>query len=599
GRGDQRRAVPIEDCHADLARTLTGIVDRHGMGSIGVFHGTGGFLDSTGVWATRKLTRALGTSYSYSTATVDAIAKTLVAELTGGSPLLIPHIDETAARLLLFIGVNPVVSHGHSTMFSNPVERIRAARARGPVFVLDPRVSETAALADHHLAARPGTDYAVLAHVVRAVTGPALDVAALTERANGVEELRAAVAGFDRATVAALTGLAPSQLDELVAAVVKAGRLAILTGTGSTMSVQANVTEWLAWALMIVTGSFDRPGGMWFNPGVFTRLDRLAVLPSAAPPAAGSPTRPDIPRCGGEWPASLIPDEIESGRLRALVVVGGNLLMSLPDARRVERALRAIDALVVLDVQRTPTTDVATHVFACADQLERPDTLPLEINANAVYQQYTDAVVEAPASRPPMWRTLCKIGRAVGLDLLGGDADPDQVSTEAVLDRLARGMPLEQLRRQEDGVYFEAPAAFGWVEPRLPLGRWELAPPPLVAQLRRASPPPPLVVIPRRPSRRMNTQSYRDGDRPEVLLHPDDATTAAVADGDLVEVASAHGSLRLVARVTTAVTPGAASIQHGWQEANVNVLIDPHELDPCTGMAHLSGTAVTVRPAPA
>jgi anaerobic selenocysteine-containing dehydrogenase len=595
GRDQHRRAVGIDECHAHLRDTLSRIVESHGIGSIGVFLGTGVFLDPAGAWATRRLLKMLNTPYTYSTATVDAVAKTLVAEQMAGTSMLIPNLDEQHGRLLLFVGVNPVVSHGHSTMFSNPVERIRAAKERGVVFVIDPRTTETARLANHHMAARPGTDYALFAYVIRALLGSEVDETALAERATGMRQLRAAVAPFDRARVAALTGLDPGQLDELVDAVQRAGRLAILTGTGSTMSIAGNLTEWLAWALMVMTDSFDQPGGMWFNPGLFLRLDRFDVLPPVGPPAPGPPSRPDIPRSGGEWPASLIPDEIEAGRLRALFVMGGSLITSLPNTERVERALRAIDALVVLDVQRTATTDVATHVFACADQLERPDTLPLELNASAVYQQYTDAVVAAPASRPPMWRTVCNIARGLGLDLLGSGAEPDSVDTERILARIARGVPLATLRESND-VYIESPAAYGWVTSRLPLGKWNLAPQPLVDQLATIGIPAPLVITPRRPIRRMNAQHYRDGDVPEALLHPQDAAAAGVVDGELVEVSSSTGSLRLRARVTTAIATGAVSIQHGWAESNVNRLIDSHDLDPLTGMPHLSGTAVTVRP---
>src|SRR2546423_3886285 len=80
GRAHERRAVDIDECHAHLAEVLNTIVDEHGLGSIGVFHGTGGFLDAAGSWATRRIKQALGTRYTYSTATVDAIAKTFVAE---------------------------------------------------------------------------------------------------------------------------------------------------------------------------------------------------------------------------------------------------------------------------------------------------------------------------------------------------------------------------------------------------------------------------------------------------------------------------------------------------------------------------------------
>jgi anaerobic selenocysteine-containing dehydrogenase len=596
GRDGDRRAVGVEEGHAHLAETLGAVVQEHGLGSVGVFLGSGAFQDMAGIWAARKLRGALRTEHAYSTATVDAVAKTLVAEQMGGTPLLLPGIDEDHGRLLIFVGVNPVISHGHSTMFSDPIGRIRAAKSRGPVYALDPRATETTRLADHHLAVRPGTDYAVFAHVLRAVTGPGLDEAALAERATGLAGLRAAVAPFDRDHAAAVTGLDPAQLDGLVAAVRQAGRLAVLTGTGSTMSRPGNLTEWLVWALLVVTDSFDQPGGMWFNPGMTNRLDRLEMLPPAGPPAPGPGSRPDILRVGGEWPASLIPDEIEAGRLRALVVAGGNIMAALPDPERLERALRAIDVLVVLEVRRTATTDVANYVFACADQLERPDLAPLELHATAVYQQYTAPVVAPRDSRPPMWQTISTMARSIGLDLLGGGVDPATVDSDAMLARLARGAPFEQLKA-EQAPLVESSIPYGWVTSRLPFGRWELAPAVLVDQLTTLPAPAPLVLIPRRPIGRLNSQPFRDGDRPEALVHPDDAAAAGVGEGELIDVTSATGTLRLTARVTDSVVPGSVSIQHGWEATNVNLLIDSHDLDPLTGMAHLSGTAVRIVPA--
>ncbi len=601
GRGTDRCAVSVGEAHAHLRDTLAGIVQTYGVGSIGVFHATGGFMDSGAGWASRRLKKLLGTEHVYSTATLDAIAKTYVAEQVAGTATLIPNIDEQNGRLLLFIGVNPVVSHGHSTMYSNPVERIRAARARGPVFVLDPRQSETAKLADYHLAARAGSDYAVLAYVLRELLNDdGFDDAALARRAEGLDSLRRAVAPFDGATVTALTRLEQAQLDGLVSAIRAAGRLAIVSGTGSTMAVAGNLTEWLSWALLVVTDSFDQPGGMWFNPGLTTRLDRFDTLPPAAGSTPGAASRPDIGRCAGEWPASLIPHEIEAGRLRALIVLGGNTVASVPDTERITRALGQIDALVVLEIRRTPTTDLATHVFACADQLERPDILGLDLNANAVYQHFTDAVMPARSDRPPMWRTLATIGRSLNVDILGGDADPASVSDEALIGRILRGVDVDDLRAQ-GGIKVESTAVFGWVQPRLPMGHWNIAPAPLVEQLAALAPLPPLVLVPRRPIRRMNTQPFGNGEAAtDALMHPDDAAAADISDGERVEIRSATGRITLTARVSTAIARGAVSIQYGWDEGNVNRLIDTTDLDPLTGMARLSGTAITLhRPEPA
>jgi anaerobic selenocysteine-containing dehydrogenase len=97
--------------------------------------------------------------------------------------------------------------------------------------------------------------------------------------------------------------------------------------------------------------------------------------------------------------------------------------------------------------------------------------------------------------------------------------------------------------------------------------------------------------------KRFNGRELGD-DRPEVLVHPDDARAAGIADGDAVEVASETGRLCLTARVTDTMPPGVVSISHGWADANVNVLISSRDLDPLTGMPRSSGTAVSLHRVP-
>ena len=140
----------------------------------------------------------------------------------------------------------------------------------------------------------------------------------------------------------------------------------------------------------------------------------------------------------------------------------------------------------------------------------------------------------------------------------------------------------------------------GWAEARLPHGRWDLAPAPLVAQfaalVSAAEGAPALVVTPRRQPRHMNGQHFRDGDEPTALLHPADAAESDVNDGDLVDIVSEAGVLRVRAVVTDTIARGAVSVPHGWGNTNVNRLMSARELDSLTGMPRLSGTPVTLRP---
>ena len=133
-----------------------------------------------------------------------------------------------------------------------------------------------------------------------------------------------AVAPFDLERTLAATGLESQEVLDLLAAIRSRRRLVGLSGTGTTMSAGANLTEWLLWALQIVTGSFERPGGAWFNPGFVSRLDRIEAWQHADGRAEPGPaSRPELPRRRGEYPCAALVDEIEAGNVRALFVPGG------------------------------------------------------------------------------------------------------------------------------------------------------------------------------------------------------------------------------------------------------------------------------------
>ena len=121
--------------------------------------------------------------------------------------------------------------------------------------------------------------------------------------------------------------------------------------------------------------------------------------------------------------------------------------------------------------------------------------------------------------------------------------------------------------------------------------------PPLVAQLATLRPPGPLCLVPRRQKRHVNSQLTFLGDAPEVLLHPDDAAAAGLADGQAVIVRSGTGELSGTARVDPGMRRGAVSVPHGYEGANVNMLTSHQEADPVTGMARYSGVPVTVHAA--
>ena len=583
----------------DLAARLQRVLDETGPDAVGVYYGTWSWMDVLGRRATERLFRALGSRSLYSAVSVDAISRSYVSEQMSGRAMLIPNLALDETDLLLLIGTNPIVSHGHSCGIARPAAALRAVAQRGAVWVADPRASETARAASHHLQLRPGSDHVLLAGLVKALLA-STDRADLATRASGAEVLEAAVAPYDLERVAGTCDLPLEALEALVDAIRTTPRFALATGTGLTMAPHSVVAEWLAWCLQIVAGSFDRPGGVWFNPGQLLRLDERDWPPLWDAEVETLPSRPDLPLRLGERPCAGLVDEIEARHLRALFVIGGNPVASLPEAGRLVPALRSLDAMAVADVIASDTERLATHSLAVSGQLERADTTwYADLFPSQRSAQYTPALLPLGAERKPLWWVVGSLARRLGLDVLDG-LDPDATSDGELLEVSLKGR-LEVGAEARVAVADE-PRPRGWVARHvLPEGRWRLAPPGFAEQLAAARVPTEPCLVPRRAVGRMNS-AFRDiqARDEDVHLHPDDAEAAGLADGDAISVETGVGVLHSRLHVSEHLRRGVVSVPHGL-EANVSQLTTgrPGHVEPATGMVHQSGVRVrSIRPVP-
>jgi anaerobic selenocysteine-containing dehydrogenase len=584
-------------CLDDLAVNLKGIIERHGPESVAFYFST---MESAGFRMAEALHAAIGTPAKFSPLTIDGTAKPLISDLVGGFMGLSGRTDLDNANFLLLVGVNPVVSHGHAISMPNPTGTVRDIAKRGQVWVIDPRRTETARLATGHLAPRPSTDHALLAYLVREVLrdGMKSDVPV-----QDLDALAAAVEPFTLEHAATLADVPVDQLAQLSAAVRGADCVAVETGTGVTMTAdRANVTQWLAWVLMILTGAMNRPGGTWFHPGFAYQLEAFGDLLPITPPEGsfgpGPRSRPEAQAFINEWPCAVLPDEIAAGNIRALINVGGSLVTCMPETGKLIPALQNLEVFATTEIINNETTELATHVLPTKDPLERPDITLHDVLSSRVSVQYTPAVVDAVGDRRSMWWVFAELGRRLGYDL-GSLGDPDTSTDDDVLAVLLAGARAK----------FDEVAATGWAESPQPLpapwvedhiarmGGWRLAPKLLVDQLVALEPPAPLVFVPRRQRKKLNGQLDFLGEPPDILIHPDDGAAAGITSGRPVTVRSANGELTGIAKIDDAIRRGAVSIPHGHHDANVNRLTNKDDIDVVTGMVRYSGIAVSLHPA--
>jgi len=594
-----------DDALDDLAAVLAQVQATHGRDAVGVYVATGIAYDSGGQIALGGLLGTLRTGSFFSAATIDNAPVLLAAAMVTGNANVAPVWDPGAGGVLLLVGTNPVVSHGYGTTLPDPVRHLRGHRqAGGRTWVLDPRRTETAAQADRHLPLRPGSDVVVLAAVANAVLADP-EFAARIERdaaAGDTVRVTGALARFTLADAARAADVDEALLHELVADIRAApGRLAVLCGTGTTMARDGILVEWLRWVLLVASGSLDVDGGMRFRPGPFGRP--AAGRPWVATPG-GPASRPELPRVVGQLPTVAVADEIAAGNLRALVVLGGNPATAFPDPGRARDQLERLDALAVVDVTRTATVDLATHVLPATGQLERAD---VDMNIHLAIgpgPRATRPVVAAGAERRPMWWIIAALVARLGGDLLGGLAPADALGV--VTDESFLGGALGAAGHDAAAVFSRGARhvdhadPVGWFRDEvLPGGKFALAHDVLLDRLAAHRPPrAALALTPRREMGWSNSIRYGGTDAvPEVRAHPDDLAAAGIRPTDRARLVSRHGSIVASTRADPTVKRGCVSVTHGRAAANASVLIGAREdVDPLSTMPWMSGIPVELRP---
>jgi anaerobic selenocysteine-containing dehydrogenase len=589
-------------CLDDLGAKLREVIDQHGPAAVGMFFGSGVGMDAAGYRTAEALQAAIGTPAKFSPLTIDGTAKTLVGSLVGGFPGFSARPDYERVRLVVYIGINPIVSHGHTVAMPDPARIVRRLAKNGEVWVIDPRFTETAKYASRHVAPKPGMDYAILAYLLR----ESLSAGANPDNTVDGDVLRKVVEPFDRARAAEIAGVSERDLADLLNAVRKAGRLAVETGTGVTMSAGANLTQWLGWALMIITDSMNRPGGVWFHPGFVRRLDAAPLPLITAPFGAGPSSRPELRGMVGDWPCAALPDEINAGHIRAFLNLGGAMMRSFPDSNRLGQALQRLEVFATLDIIEPENTRLSTHVLPTKDQLERPDVTLWDFLSPRVNAQYTPAAIEPVGERRSTWWVLAELMQRLGHTPPFPIPDDDRAhgADDAVLANfLASGRCsfVELANTGYHEVEHEIPAR--WVDAHIErLGGWRLAPAELVDQLTQLTQQAvqersgSLMLVPRRQKRHLNAALLFLGDRPEVFLNPADAASIGVEDGQQCRVSTNRGELVGVVRIDTGMRVGVVSVPHGHEHANINWLTDVQAVDTITGMARYSGFPVSVHP---
>ncbi|MFQ6128703.1 MAG: formate dehydrogenase subunit alpha [Thermoplasmata archaeon] len=522
----------------------------------------------------------------------------------------VPEIDDS--DVILITGSNTIEQH--------PLigSRIVKAREKGAkVILVDPRRVPMLMFSDLYLQPTPGTDVAWLNGMMHVILREGLqDEDFIKGRTEGFEAFRAVVEKYDPATVEKISGIPANLLAEAARLFGKAEKASIFYSMGITQHTTGTDNVKSIANLAMLTGNVGRRA-TGVNPlrgqnNVQGACD-VGALPNVYPGYQSVSNEKIAEKFEKAWGSKLsrdpgltvveMTDATLEGRVRAMLIVGENPMISDPDIGHVEEALNKLDFLAVQDIFLTETAELADVVLPASSYAEKEGTFTA---TDRRVQRVRKAIEPVGESRED-WKIIADIARRLGGK--GFDfASPAEIMQEiAELTPIYGGVSFERLNKGENLLWPCREAGHSGTEflheGNFTRGKGAFSP----IEFKEADELPddeyPFILTTGRVMSQYHTGSMTrrtpilesESPSPYVEVNPEDAETLGIEDGDLLEVSSRRGSIRTRARVVKIVSSGVVFIPFHYAEAAANVLTNP-AFDPQAKIPELKVCAVALKP---
>jgi assimilatory nitrate reductase catalytic subunit len=620
-KGGKLRTASWEEALDRIASGIGDVQQRYGRNAVGVFGGGG--LTNEKAYLLGKFARvALRTSqidyngrFCMSSA---AAASIKTFGIDRGLPF--PLADIPHAQTILLVGSNAA-----ETM--PPIMQYFQAQAGngGSLIVVDPRRTPTAAAATLHLQITPGTDVALANGLLYiAMKAGYLDEMFIAARTSGFERVRRTVSCYWPDRVERITGIPAKQLAEAARLLGEAATSMILTARGPEQQSKGvdNVLGFINLALALgkagkpycgygcLTGQGNGQGGREHgqkadqlpgyrnidNPEHRSYVASVWGVPEESIPGAGRSAYEMLERLG------------TNEGVRALLVFGSNLAVSVPRAGHVEERLQSLDLLVVSDLFLSETAALADVVLPSTQWAEEEGTMT-NLEGRVLLRQ---KALEPPSGVRSDLETVTALAGRLGY----GDffsSEPREVFAE--LRRASSGgaadyygITYERIAR-EQGVFWPCPTEDHPGTPRLFLDRFGT--PDGRAHFHavdhRSAAEEPDEEYPLYLTTGRVMQQYQSGTQTRrvrklndavpqsfVEIHPSMALSYGIADGDSVQLTTRRGTANVKAQLTSAIRMDTLFMPfHFNGQGRANLLTNP-ALDPISKMPEFKVCSVRI-----
>ncbi|MDX1755110.1 MAG: molybdopterin-dependent oxidoreductase [Marinobacter sp.] len=398
-----------------VASRLHRIRQEQGRNATGVYLGNPNVHNHGALVANLPFLRALGTQNRFSATSNDQLPHMLASLEMFGHQLMFPIPDIDRTQLFICIGANPMASNGSLMTVPDFRGRLKALQQRGgKMVVIDPRRTETAAVADDFHFIRPGTDALLLMAMVNTLFDEGLVNPGHADAwLKDIDLLRLASLPYRPEAVSEHTGLDADTIRELTRALATTRKAAIYGRIGTSTQAHGGVATWLIYVLNILTGKLDATGGVMFTQPA---IDLVALGAMSGQQGHFDRRRSrvrQLPEFGGEYPASTMADEMLNpgeGQIRAFVTIAGNPVLSSPNGGRLEEAFAGLEFMVSVDYYLNETTRHADVILPPTAALERSH-YDLIFNLFSVRNtaKYSEALFEPEADSRHDWQILLEL----------------------------------------------------------------------------------------------------------------------------------------------------------------------------------------------
>jgi anaerobic selenocysteine-containing dehydrogenase len=624
-----------EKAVADIAEKIRQIQQQYGHDAVAGYVGNPTAFNALAGQAMGSFFTQLQTRRLFNSGTQDCSNKFAGAEAVFGTSTLHPVPDFAHTKYALIFGENPKVSHMSFVSMANPMAQLRQAKKNGAIIrFVNPRQIESATPATGDvLQIKPDTDLYLMAALLHEIDKAGLFKAdVIAQHGKHIDELRAFIQPYTAETVAPVVGIDANTIRQTALDFARAETACAHMSTGVNMGRQGTLCYWLLQMLSFVTGNLDKRGGNLYSLGFYPAAKAGAVKSLEKEHVFFSSEFGELRLIRGSLPGNLLPDMILEAKnpIKALIVIAGNPLLSMGGEARIRQAFEKLELLVVIDLVRNATGELADYLLPCADMLERRDLNICGLGMQSEpFVQYTDAVVPAAHERKEEWWILGKLEQALGLhSLFSENENPNPFGR---LNKML-GYANLTLQQVQDAPQQTVPL------PPIPTGRFysdwvqtddkkvDCCPPLFAEAITQAhaifrelqqEPADQLKLINLRTNYMHNSWFHnlpelkREHQQDNGLhMSPEDVQQRGLQDGQLIEVRNRWGRIVTKVKVDDTLRPGVVAMTHGWGHqkshglkianrypgTNANVLLPtgPGSYEKLSNQAFMTGVPVVV-----